>query len=241
MRTLAILALLVASVAGAEPPAAASELFKERSDSYAVTWKGIGLGTGTIKLLPLAANCYRYQSTTDPMALVRWTYGAPREVSEFCVESGAIIPRHFEYINDTRKKDAYSLDFDWAHRKVKSIKGSDVQLRELPGAAYDHFLIQLAVRQWVIAHADDPQPAQQDFTMVDDKRITAYRVAITGRETIDLPAGRFDTIRVERIDNPNRSSRFWVAPSRGYMPVKIEHIEKGDVQLRMELRPDGEG
>jgi hypothetical protein len=226
------LALLAAPAFAADAP----PVFAARSDSYDVTWKGITLGHGTIALLPLEDGCFRYQSTTQPMALVRWTYGSPRETSDFCVVDGAIVARHFDYVNDRRAKENYSLDFDWSGRKVKTIKGGDVRMRDLPERAYDHFLIQQAVRQWVIAHAGDAQPAPAEFTMVDDDRFKTYRFAIVGRESVDTPAGRFDTIRVERVDNPEKSSRFWVAPARGYVPVKIEHIEKGSVQLRMELR-----
>ena len=226
-------AALLAALLAAGP--ASAQNFDSRSDSYDIEWNGIALGTGQITLSG-ADGCYRYESVTRPMALVRWTYGSPRETSEFCVVDGRIRPKHFEYVNDKREKDNFTLDFDLDKRQVKTIKGGNVSMRELPDNAYDRFLLQQAVRLWVIEHGSKESPDPVEFTMVDDGRLKTYRFAITGREKLKTAAGTFDTIRVERVDNPDKSSRFWVAPERAYVPVRIEHVEKGEVKLRMSLR-----
>ncbi|HUP91161.1 MAG TPA: DUF3108 domain-containing protein [Solimonas sp.] len=232
----ALLAALASALLLLGPAARAETVFEQRSDVYDIEWSGISLGQGEIALTR-AGNCYRYESKTHPMALVRWTYGSPREVSEFCVDAdGQIRPKHFEYVNDKRAKDNFTLDFDLAARQVKAIKGGNVTIRELPEQAYDRFLLQQAVRQWVMRHAQEESPAPVEFTMVDDDRMKVYRFAITAREKVRTNAGTFDTIRVERVDNPDKSLRLWLAPARAYAPVKIEHVEKGEVKLRMSVR-----
>lgn len=215
---------------------AAPEAFKPRSDSYQVAWGSIGLGEGTISLTPLQSGCYRYETVTKPMAIVRWTYGSPRESSEFCVVDGRIVPKRFVYSNDKRSKDGFTLDFDWAAHKVKAIKGGEVTLRELPDDTYDRFVIQLVVRQWVIQHAGEDKPAPLEVKMVDHRRIKSYRFALTGREKVETPAGTFDTLLVERVDDPGNSLRFWVAPARDYIPVKVQQIDDGELKLQMLLR-----
>jgi hypothetical protein len=124
------------------PAMAAAAPFEPRSDTYEVEWGGMTLGRATITLAPLERNCWRYDSVTRPIALVRWTYGSPQETSEFCLEGNRIRPRRFEYRNDRREKDHYTLDFDWTQRTVKAIKGGEVSVRELPGPAYDRFVLQ---------------------------------------------------------------------------------------------------
>jgi hypothetical protein len=136
-----------------------------------------------------------------------------------------------------RDKDNFSLDFDWSTHKVRALKRGVVTERDLPEVAYDRLVLQQVVRLWVIAHAGDEHPQPMDFNMVDDDRITPYRFAIIGHESIETPAGKFDAVRVERIDNPKRSLRSWVAPSLDYTPVKIEQVENGDVKLRMLRQP----
>lgn len=232
VRSLLAAALLLSGVCA---NAADSEFFTARSDRYTVQWGDISLGEGTISLKPIAGNCYHYESTTKPVAIVRWTYGAPRETSEFCFENGEVRSRRFEFFNDKRSKDNFTLDFDWSAGKVKMIHGGTVTLRDLTEATYDRFVVREAVRVWAMRHPDIASRPEQTFTMVDDDRIRSYRFAIVGQERVTTPAGTFDTVRVERVDDPNKSYRYWLAPSRNYVPVKIEHIRKGKVELRMDL------
>lgn len=216
--------------------AATPDVFQLRTDRYDVSWGAIGLGEGTISLSALPGGCYRFETITKPLAIVRWTYGSPRETSEFCVEDGQIRPRHFEYHNDKRAKDGFTLDFDHEAAKVKAIKNGEIKIRELPEQAYDRFLIQLVVRQWVIANAGAADIPPLEVKMVDHRRIKTYRFEIAGAEKLDTPAGSFDTLLVQRIDDPDSSLRFWVAPSLGYVPVKVQQIEKGETKLQMLLQ-----
>jgi len=58
--------------------------------------------------------------------------------------------------------------------------------------------------------------------------------AVVGRERIKVPAGEFDTVRVARLkDGPEdkRSSEMWLAPSLGYIPVRMLATDKDGSQL----------
>lgn len=207
--------------------------------TYAVTWKGIGLGEATITLAQDGdAGCYRYESLTDPVGLVRMFYGKPHETSRFCIRDGRVVPQHFAFDNPKQPEDSFTLAFDAAAGKVRDGAG---QVREIPPNAQDRFGLQQAVRLWVLEQLrkDDPGAGRVEFAMVDDRRIKVYRFAVTGREAIEIPAGRFDTVRVERVDDPNKSTRFWLAPSVHYMPVKVEQIRRGKSELRMVLKARG--
>lgn len=231
---LAVLLSVLATAAAAQEGAATLAPY---SVSYSIAWSGTGLGEGRMALSAEGEpGCYRYDSVTEPVAFVRWVYGSPREVSRFCIRDGVLRPSHFEYRNDRREKDNFTLDFDWAARKVKSLKRGVLTERELPAAAWDRFSLQMAVREWVRRHAGSAKTEPAEFHMVDDDRIVAYKFAVIGPETVEVPAGRFETVRVERIDRPDKSLRIWLAPSRDWLAVKIEHIEDGKTQLRMQLK-----
>ena len=204
------------------PAAAGAVEFKldATSAKYSVAWSGTGLGEATITLTPLDHNCYRYVQQTDPVWLVRVLYGSPRETSQFCIDpAGAIRVSTFEYRNDKRDKDSFTVVFDWAAKKVTGTKRDVVTVHDLPENTYDRFALQQVVRLWAKAHADDKEPAAVEYNMADDDRVTAYKFAIIGREKVETPAGTFDTLRVDRVDNPNRQLRSWLAPSRDYAPV----------------------
>lgn len=228
-RVLALLVLALPLWVGA------ADTLKARSDRYQVQWGSVSLGVGTIRLTPLGGDCYRYESITEPVALVRWTYGAPRETSEFCMVDGEVRAQRFAYHNDKRSKDNFTLDFDWKKRVVRVLRNGDFSQRSFEGVVYDRFVIREAARLWARQHAGDPVRAEADFTMVEDDRVRTYRFAITGREPVETPAGRFETLRVERVDNPRKTYRYWLAPSLDYLPVKIEHLKDGKAELRMQL------
>ena len=231
----AVLAMLLLGLAGAA--AAQGSAPVPYSATYSIAWSGTGLGSGTIRLAAAPEpGCYRYESLTEPVAFVRWVYGSPREVSRFCVKDGVIRPSHFEFRNDKREKDNFTLDFDWTARKLKALKRGVLTERELPATAWDRFSLQLAVQQWVRASGGKTTVEPADFHMADDDRLIAYRFAVIGQETVEVPAGRFETVRVERIDRADKSIRIWLAPARDWLAVKIEHIEDGQTKLRMQLK-----
>lgn len=225
----ALLALHAATATAATLPMA------PRSNQYEIEWNGISLGEGTISLTPVDDGCYDYVSTTDPIALVRWTYGSPREQSRFCVVDGQVVAQQFEYSIAKRSKDGFRLDFDWTNQRVRTLKGGVISEREVPKPSYDRFVIREAVRLWVIRQQAGEAPAEAEFTMVDDDRIKTYRFAVIGPETIETPADRIETIRVDRTDSAKRPSHYWMAPSLDYVPVKIEQLKNGKVELRMLL------
>lgn len=218
------LALIVGTALAAEPK------LPELSLRYAAHWNGIRLGEIHVSLKPAGdADCYRYESQSDPVGMVRMFYGKPREISEFCVAGGKIVPRRFVY---ERSKEGFTLDFDLARGKVRDGAGNE---REIPANAQDRFGLQQAVRLWAVENADKTD-ASVEFALVDDERVRSYKFAVTGRERLELPAGAFETVKVERIDNPDRISRYWIAPEVQWMPVKVESGKNGKIQLRMELK-----
>lgn len=187
---------------------------------YSVNYAGIGAGDATISLKPDAvAGCYRYETVTRPNAFVRALYGSPNQSSRFCVKDGVVRSQRYESVLENDDKQSYVLDFDYAKKTVTDENGL---VREIPGDAVDSFALQQAVRLWVAKHAGDAEPPLAEFTMVDRKNLTHYQLKLAGRETISTPAGSFETIRLERIDNPDKIGRFWLAPSRDFMPVRIE-------------------
>jgi hypothetical protein len=238
-RTLLVLLSALHGLAWAEEPAAAGtpSPLTPYVAVYSIAWGGNTLGEGSISLAPqMEKDCYRFESQTRPVALVRWLYGSPRETSLFCMRDGQLRVQRFEYVNDKRGKDNFSLDFDWSANRVKVLKAGELSQRELSGPAYDRFSIQQAVRLWAMAQQPGEDTAPAEFVMMDDDRTATYRFAMVGMETVETPAGRFEALRVDRVDNPNKTMRSWLAPARNYLPVRIDRIEDGELKLRMLLK-----
>ncbi len=55
---------------------------------------------------------------------------------------------------------------------------------------------------------------------------------VTGKETITVPAGRFNAVRVERTD-ADRGFSAWYVPDRYLLPIKLSQHDGGDLQLEL--------
>ena len=199
---------------------AADAALPARDLVYSVNYAGIRAGDAEVSLRPdERAGCYVYRTRTKPVGFIKAIFGSPNQASRFCVDQGVIRSQHFESVLDNDDKQSYTLDFDYARRQVTDENGG---VREIPAEAVDSFALQQAVRLWVAKHANDAEPPIAEFTMVDSKHLTRYRLKLVGREQVRTQAGDFNTIRLERIDNPDKIGRFWLAAERDWMPVKIE-------------------
>lgn len=201
--------------------AAPSSGISRVDDHYSVKWNGISVGDLRVEIEPQAGEpgCYVGRATTQPNLIAAKVYGAPRQVSVFCVVDGRIRTRSYHYALPDHPDRDYSLDFDWRNHTVTDNEG---RVRHIPDDAVDGFTLQQAVRLWLRAHAGDPDPPDARFTLVDRKNLTHYRLKRAGRQEIDTPAGRFNTWLVERVDNPDKVGKYWIAPAREYLPVASE-------------------
>lgn len=224
----ALLRLLLLLPAGLPALAWAGQTLPEFRAVYEAEWKGLHLGDIVIQLAREQGDCYRYQSQAKPVAMVRMFYGKPREISRFCVVDGQVQPHQFVY---QAGKDSFQLDFNWRAQKVFGGIGE----RELPGDAQDRLGMHQAVRLWVMEQGSALPEEPFRFTMVQDDKMDRYALSLTGIESVTVPNGEFEALKLERVDRPDRIARFWLAETRDYMPVKVE-TGKEDVQLRMSLK-----
>lgn len=112
--------------------------------------------------------------------------------------------------------------FDWERMLVHvTHKKQSTELKATAGML-DKLLYQLVLMR-------DLQSGRSPirYTVVDGNKIRNYPVEIVGEEEIETPLGVLKTVKV-RYQKPGseRSTTLWCAPSLGYLPVKLDHIEK---------------
>ena len=68
----------------------------------------------------------------------------------------------------------------------------------------------------------------KDGVMKKKDKIEKTPFKNSGKAKITVPAGTFDTVRVDRVhDDNSRSTSFWLAPSLDYLPVKVSQFNDG--------------
>ncbi|MGB0955962.1 MAG: DUF3108 domain-containing protein, partial [Panacagrimonas sp.] len=167
--------------------------------SFVLTRGPLTLGHAQFQLQAIAGEgeCYLYQYRAKPQGLARLFIGQIQERSEFCVVEDQIRSQRFSFSRADKEKDNFKLEFDWQNGLVRSSTGEQ---RKLDETMMDRLVMQLAVKRWAMSQEGEPGPAEYTATKVEDDRAKTYRFRIVAQERIEVPAGTFDTVRVERVD-----------------------------------------
>ena len=76
-----------------------------------------------------------------------------------------------------------------------------------------------------------------DIPVAGARRISTYRLLLRGTETLDLPAGRIETWKLERPrDAENDGLEAWVAPALCWLPVRLRFTDERGTVIENRLR-----
>jgi hypothetical protein len=222
---------LIASMAHAE--AAVPRPF---SATYAVSYRGIGAGTITFTFSQdPATGRYTYETHPNPGAFARlFVSKAAIERSVMEIDATGTRPIEWQLDDGKSSKDGDGeLHFDWSRNTVTgTVEGEPVNLTAEPGTQ-DRSSIQIAVTTALLRGVEPGTVA-----LIDDNRIKHYVYTKKEQAVVDSALGQLDTVIYEstRAGGSSRTSRFWMAPSLEYLPVRAEQIRKGKIETVMVLQ-----
>lgn len=226
-----LLALLTLSFT---PAVASTPALPEFTALYDFERGRVTIGETRISLERNQEDIYRYWSESKATGFVSlFVNDIIRQESLFRFEDGKFWPVSYEYqqLNSSKNRDE-SIVYDWTDGVAKvNYRGHESEARLDPGTM-DHFLMQFAIT----VHSRDGE-LDRVFHVLDNAEIKSYHLKKMATETIATPAGNFDVLRVERIDDTrDKRLRLWLAPELGYLPVKIEHEKLNEETLRLVLK-----
>lgn len=223
--------LLICALATAILPSIVlAEMFSPMTAEYSVSLGSNHLGKGRIALYERAEDCFEYTYEVKPRMAIRWLVGNVDERSQFCVVDGKIRPSRYQF--EGRIKSNYTLEFDWENAQVTA---NGKQPRKIRDNALDRLAMHMGVRMNTYGIGDELPTEPFSFDIVEEKRIKTYEFRVTGRERISNDAGSFDTIKVERVNDPKKKSIFWIAPELDYALVKFFQQRKDDPEIVVNL------
>lgn len=170
----------------------------------------------------------------------RGTHGAAafigvkiREASIFRWQQGTPQTLHYEYSQKIGfSSRARSFDVDPQQRWIR---GRDAdgpfELRDTP-AVVDRNLLTLAI-------ASDLQDGKSEFSyqVANKHSIGVYQFVLKGKESILVGGQMIEVLRVERVrSDPGRVTTVWIAPARGFLPVRTKQVEADGETIEMTLR-----
>ena len=227
-RALLVLALAAAAMTGA---ASAGELEPYQA-SYEGIWHGLTVAVSDLKL-EHTGDTWTYSSSSSPRGIGRLASGVfpPRQVSVVRVTASGVEPQSFRSEGGDRGKST-NLAYDWrAARVTGTVDGVRVD-QPLTAGVQDDGSVQLALMVELLAGH-----TPRSFRMIDRSGTREYQFARESEATLETPMGAIATVvyRAQKAGSP-RITRFWCAPGRGYVPLKVEQTRGDEVQWIMEIR-----
>lgn len=109
---------------------------------------------------------------------------------------------------------------------VSTYKGKSTTL-SIPNGAYDDLSLEMQIRQELLNGK-----FSGSYVLVKKKDTETTKFKKAGNAKISTPAGTYDTIRIDRVhDDKRRTTSFWLAPSLGYLPIKVSQTNDGKTMV----------
>lgn len=197
--------------------------------TYKVLRGGSDIGESTLALRADANGQWTYTSSLRGTSGMAALLGASvKEASTFRWRDGRPEAVSYDYALDAAIKHKHRhVDVDWARGQVAVDDGKKghFDFASQPGMVERH-LLPLALG-YVLA---DAGKTQVTLPVAVQNRVQMQSFEVAGKEPVDVPAGHFDAVRVDRTDDDKGFSA-WYMPDRYPVPVKLAQSAGGNITM----------
>jgi hypothetical protein len=220
--TLALALCAASGLVLAAPP-------KAFTATYRVLRDGSPMGEATVSLKPLGGGQWEYSKHVRGTSGLAALLGANLdEVSHFRWKGDVPEAISYDYRLDAAiKTKQRHVVVDWDKHQVSVDEGKGtLSYPSQPG------MVERNTTALAIGLALRDGQKQIALPVAVRQEVETQRFEITGKEQVNVPAGNFDAVRVDRTD-ADRGFSAWYAPGRYPLPVKLSQKDGGN--LTMEL------
>ncbi|MDP2560128.1 DUF3108 domain-containing protein [Psychrobium sp. 1_MG-2023] len=206
------------------PPADSLKLYQA---SYKLFRQGNELGEG-YRELSATQSGYSLKAHSK----IQWMFlsDSRKERSDFSIVDGIFTPKQYHFVRTGTGRDREE-SIDFLGEKIETVYKSNQKTIRPIQLTFDPLLYQLALRQDLIDGKE-----LLSYHMVRRGKQTHYQFERVGKETVNVPYGRVEAIKIKRIrKKSSRETFIWVAPSLNYSVVKLVQHKDGSEQAQMQL------
>jgi hypothetical protein len=226
------LVAVVAAVPLVSTGAAAPHELKPYTATYNGIWHGMTVAVSTLKL-EQTGDTWTFSSRSEPRGIGRMASGVfpPLQVSVVRVTDQGVLPQSFKSSGGDPGK-SIELNYDWqTHKVTGTYERTKVDL-PLTAQVQDDGSVQLGLMVELLAGRTPPS-----VQLIDKNSVREYEFTRDGEATIKTPMGDVRTVvfKSQKKYSP-RITRFWCAPDRGDIPMRVQQKRDDDVQWTMEIQ-----
>lgn len=209
---------------------ARAEALKPYQAAYQGIWHGMTVAVSNLRL-EKSGDTWTYSSKSAGRGLGRLASGlSPDQTSVAKVVGDSIQPQSYRS-GGGDARHTIELKYDWqAKRLTGNYEGTAVDLPLTPGVQ-DDASVQLALMTALLAGKTPDK-----FQLIDKNNVREYRFTREGEANLRTPLGDVPTVvyRAQKKNSP-RITRFWCAPGKGFVPMKVEQTKGDDVQWTLQI------
>lgn len=219
-----LIALLLPLAAAAQIPA---------PQPFAIVYEarsgGSQIGITESRLTALGGGRYEYRNVTEAAGLLS-LLSSERivETSRFDWHAGRARPEFYSRLRSSGKGRPVEQRFDWPRTEVLARHGGEEKRYAATPGLQDRMSVLLSVSAALAA-----QQPPGTHAVAGDNEAQRHRFEDQGEEKLATPLGELPTRRVARYkdDASQPSLRLWLAPSLGWLPVRLEKDDDGKAIL----------
>jgi hypothetical protein len=209
--------------------AACADELKPFQASYTWVWHGLTVAQSSLQLTH-TGDSWVYRTKSEPRGIGKMLSERPVQESIMRVTADGVFPLSYKADDGTSstKRDA-DVKFDWDAKHASGMyEDAKVDMPISPGIQ-DDLSIQVALMAALLKGTTPDR-----FSLISGDSVREYHYIRENEVTLTTAIGTIQTIlyRSEKIGSP-RVTRFWCAPSLGFIPVKVEQKRKDDVEWAM--------
>jgi Protein of unknown function (DUF3108) len=188
---------------------------------YQVLYNGGALAT-VQHVLEHDGSTYRLSETWEGSGLLA-LLGEVRRTSQGRVTPDGLRP--LEYEDERPRRHKAIARFSWESHTLTQEFRDGPQVQPLPPNAQDRLSFLFATA----FHA--PESQQLEFNVADGKGVSHYQFAVAGRERLSVPAGDFDALRLDQVDDGGRATQVWLDAGHSYLPLRVLVVQKDGTRI----------
>jgi hypothetical protein len=224
--------ILTALVSVAPVSVTAADELKPFEASYAWIWHGMNVAVSTLRL-EQSGDTWTYSSKSEPRGIGKLLSERPTQRSVLRVTDAGTQPVSYQASDGTSStRRAVDVKYDWERSRLTGVyEDTKVDLPLTPGVQ-DDASVQVALMVELLRGR-----TPEHFLLLNKNAVREYRYVREGEATLQTPPGKIATViyRSEREGSP-RVTRFWCAPGRGYVPMRVEQKRGDEIEWTMEIR-----
>ena len=199
---------------------------------YVVSRNGKELGKATLDLRS-AGGQWQFDSNTHGTSGMAAMLGVDiQEKSTFTWNANKPECLSYSYSQKALKSKTTSITCDWNAKSANVDDNGKPGSVALSGPAMDRHLVALALMADLKSGS-----SSLSYPVIDRAQVSDQQYIQAGHESIPVGSSNVDAVKVtrDRGADSKRTTTYWFAPQKNWLPVQIEQVEKNGETITMRL------